>query len=266
MQWFDAGVNCFDERLPAQHTLAAAREQGVERLCLISTHASEWAPCITHARQQSQVISNTLGIHPHYADDATDDVLDALDQLLSKKQAVAVGECGLDFNRMYSQQSNQQRVFEAQLSLAAKYSLPVYLHERDAFAAQTALLSQYRARLCGGLVHCFTGDTNQLKTYVDMGFYIGITGWLCDPKRGQALREAVKFLPLSQLILETDAPYLFPKSLKPRKRNNEPANLPHIGHTLAELLRVPVNDIAQASFANACELFRVNRQEIAYAR
>ena len=133
-------------------------------------------------------------------------------------------------------------------------SLTWIVHERDAFTDQYALLNRYFNDLSGGLVHCFTSHKEHLKAYLDLGFYIGITGWVCDPKRGDELREALAYLPLDRIVLETDAPYLFPKGLKPRQRNNQPANLPFIAERVAELKQVTVEQLSQVSIINTNKL------------
>lgn len=254
MRWFDAGVNCFDTRMPLAETLAQAKANGVERLCVITTQESEWQQCLNWVEQYPDTLCCTLGVHPHNADNVSPSWLEDLHRNLAASHVAAVGECGLDFNRMFSSQAGQLRVFEQQLELACELQLPVYLHERDAFAHQYALLQTYCQRLDGGLVHCFTSHQEHLKAYLDLGFYIGITGWLCDQKRGHELREAMAYLPLERLVIETDAPYLFPKGLKPRARNNTPANLPYIAEIIAEIKKVSVEEVNQASIINTNQL------------
>ena len=131
------------------------------------------------------------------------------------------------------------------------------MHERDAFEQQIKLLSKHRASLSGGVVHCFTGSLLQMQEYIDLGFYIGITGWVCDPKRGDALRQAVSKLPLNRVLLETDAPYLMPKTLKSKSRNNQPANLPHIAQAVASIMNIGLSELQQCSLDNALTLFQL---------
>ncbi|WP_100642739.1 TatD family hydrolase [Alteromonas facilis] len=254
MRWFDAGVNCFDDRLPLAETLEAARTKGVDRMCVIATHQRDWDKCLAWASQYPENLCCTIGVHPHYADGVSADWLTQLTHLANTHSVSAIGECGLDFNRMFSTQENQLHVFEQQLRLAADLKLPVYLHERDAFDQQYQLLSEYHSTLVGGLVHCFTSHKEHLKAYLDLGFYIGITGWICDPKRGDALRDALQYLPLDRLILETDSPYLFPKGFKPRTRNNTPAHLPYIAQQVADLKNITVEQVNQVSIINTTQL------------
>lgn len=257
MPWFDAGVNLFDDRMPAEETITLAGQAGVNRLCLITTHPNEWAEAEALYQQYPDTLCYTLGIHPHHAKDAKPEHWDTLVAMAASPGVVAIGECGLDYNRDFSPRPVQRAVFEKQLSIAVALNKPVYLHERDAFEDQCTLLNQHLSLLPGGIAHCFTGNATQIQAYLGMGLYIGITGWLCDEKRGGALRDAVQHLPLDKLILETDAPYLYPKTLKPRRRNNSPAYLPHVGQTLATLLSQRIENIEQASYTNSLTLFKL---------
>lgn len=168
---------------------------------------------------------------------------------------VAVGECGLDFNRNFSTKENQLNAFQAQLMSAAQHNKTIYLHERDAFDEQIGLLKQHLPNIPNAIVHCFTGSRAQMEAYLDLGCYIGITGWVCDDKRGGDLQEAVKHLPLDKLLLETDAPYLFPKNVKPRAKNNEPCFLGHIAQKVAQLKGIELQTLSKASVENANNVF-----------
>ena len=170
---------------------------------------------------------------------------------------VAVGECGLDFFRNFSPPDAQERAFVAQLELAAECGLPVFLHQRDAHERFTAILTEHRKSLTGGVAHCFTGGPAELEAYLELGLYIGVTGWLCDDRRGAALRAALPRIPLDRLLLETDAPYLLPRDLaeKPRNRRNEPAFLPHVLAKTAEGLGMPIDSVARAATENTEKLF-----------
>jgi len=133
----------------------------------------------------------------------------------------------------------------------------VFLHQRDAHERFTAILAEHRDGLVGGVAHCFTGGPAELDAYLELDLYIGVTGWLCDDRRGGALREALPRIPLDRLLLETDAPYLLPRDLdvKPRNRRNEPAFLPHVLAKAAEGLGVSVETAARAATENTERLF-----------
>ena len=255
MAWFDAGINMFDARMPVEQTIENALDAGVSRLCLITTHPNEWQQAEHYYQQFPQQLSYTLGIHPHNAKDARPEHWQELRVRAQQPGVVAIGECGLDFNRDFSPRDTQRAVFAEQLALAVELNKPVYLHERDAFDDQLAILKPFKAQLIGGIAHCFTGSAEQMRTYLALGLYIGVTGWVCDAKRGEALRAALGELPLERLILETDAPYLYPKDRKPRQRNNAPAYLPHIGQTVAQIKTLSVEQVQNSSFNNAKALF-----------
>jgi TatD DNase family protein len=178
---------------------------------------------------------------------------------LDHAEVVAVGECGLDYFRDFSPRDLQQRAFVAQLELAAESRRPVFLHQRDAHEDFLRLLRPFRDALAGGVAHCFTGGPRELEDCLELDLYIGVTGWLCDERRGAALREAAREIPLERLLIETDAPYLLPRDLqpKPRSRRNEPCYLPHILERLAALRAEPVTLLAETTRRNSEELFRL---------
>jgi TatD DNase family protein len=200
-------------------------------------------------------------VHPHHAADFDGHSTRALRAQLGNPAFVAVGECGLDFFRDYSPRAAQRHAFAAQLELAAEVRKPVFLHQRDAHDEFVAALRPVRAQLVGGVAHCFTGGPRELETYLELDLHIGVTGWVCDERRGAELRAAVPLIPLERLLLETDAPYLLPRDLtpKPRSRRNEPQFLPHVLERVARLMNQPVERVAQASTANAERLFNLAR-------
>jgi TatD DNase family protein len=254
--WFDAGVNLFSQQFDEDRNEVVDRAQaaGVAQLLLISSDLAETIANLDYCQQHSGLMT-TAGVHPHQAAAVSDDWLSQLTAFLKHSEVAAIGECGLDFNRMFSPQEQQVRVFSAQLSLAKQLQKAVYLHERDAFSTQLALLKEYGIN--HGIAHCFTGDAAQLKAYLDLGLYIGITGWLCDERRASMLQDALCYLPLDRLILETDAPYLRPRNLKPKpkSRRNEPALLSAIAEQIALLRGWSMADIAKHSRQNAEALF-----------
>ena len=262
MSWFDAGVNLTDRRFEQRigDVLSHASLAKVSHILVIGTSLddSQKALALTRCNNQSNVsISCTAGFHPHNAKlmKTEDDAL--LKALFDEPEVVAIGECGLDFNRNFSPPDIQLNVFERQLELASETSLPIYLHERDAFEEQIKLLRKYESGINQGIVHCFTGDIKQLADYLELGLYVGITGWICDPERGGALREAVTQLPLDKLLLETDAPYLAPKGIRPRPKYNQPSLLPHIAQVVADIKSISINELEKQSFDNACRLFSI---------
>lgn len=254
--WCDIGVNLLSEQFAAdrQQVLERAVNAGVKQQVLIGSDIAESQLNFAFCQQQSGLVT-TAGVHPHYAADVSVDWLLQLESLLTETKVVAIGECGLDFNRDFSPRPQQQDVFAQQLQLAVQYKRAVYLHERDAFTTQIAMLKQYNIHQ--GVAHCFTGNVQQLRAYLDLGLYIGITGWVCDDKRGIELQQAIAYIPDDRLVLETDAPYLLPKTIqpKPKSRRNEPAYLPYVAAKVAQLKQCSLAEVAQLSWQNSQQLF-----------
>lgn len=257
---FDVGVNLFNAQfdLDRNEVIDRAKAAGVQSMLLISTDIEE-----TRKNQlESELDANffcTAGVHPHYSASVTPNELQQLETLLTHHKVVAVGECGLDFNRDFSPRDRQIEVFELQLELAKNVKKPVYLHERDAFDTQLALLKHHQIQQ--GVAHCFTGNVQQMRAYLDLGLYIGITGWLCDERRHNQLVEALNYLPLDRLLIETDAPYLLPRTLqqKPKSRRNEPMYLLEIVSYIASLTGKSVDQIRQTSVANSYRVFNLSQ-------
>jgi TatD DNase family protein len=205
------------------------------------------------------MLSATVGVHPHHASDFSRTTNANLENLIREHSnvVVAVGETGLDFNRDFSPRPEQEKAFEAQLELAANTDLPVFLHERDAYQRQYPILKSVRDDIKAGVIHCFTGTRKHLYGYLDLDLYIGITGWVCDPKRGLELRQLISDIPLERLMIETDAPYLLPKTLdtKPKNGRNEPCYLPVVLETIAELRDIPPDELAAVITQNTIQFF-----------
>lgn len=235
MQLIDIGVNLTNSRFDGQHEalLARARDAGVAQMVLTGTSlaCSEQALALALRHDPStERLFTTAGVHPHEASTWSAGSERQLAALLDERAVVAVGECGLDFNRDFSPRPAQEAAFEAQLALAVKFQLPVFVHERDAFGRTEAILKGFRDQLPAVVVHCFTGERQALFGYLDLDMHIGITGWICDERRGGHLHELVGNIPRGRLMLETDAPYLLPRTLRPKPKNgcNEPAFLPEV--------------------------------------
>lgn len=257
MRWFDCGINLTNSRLShdVAGVLQRAQAVGVNRLLVIGTNLAESAQALALCEQFPEQLVATVGVHPHDAAAAPADFIEQLQQLAVHPSVVAIGECGLDFNRNYSPPEVQLAVFEAQLKLAATLQLPVYLHERDAHQAQCELLERHRASIPKMLTHCFTGGKKELARYLELGCYIGITGWVCDERRGQELQQAVIDIPDNRLLVETDAPYLTPRTVRPRSAFNEPCFLPAVGAVLAQLRQQTVAEVAATTWQNSLEFF-----------
>jgi len=235
--------------------VARARAAGVATLIVTGTTVLE-------SRLAAEIADRfdlycTAGVHPHHARDCNDTTIAELRHLAVHPRCVAIGECGLDFNRNYSPHPDQEKWFIAQLELGLELGRPLFLHSRDAHPRFAEMLRRYRPPR--GVAHCFTGEKDELHAYIELGLYIGITGWICDERRGQHLLKLVSDIPSDRLLLETDSPYLTPRDMRPqpKARRNEPAFLPHIAKTVARALGRPVEEVAAETSRNAQTLFGI---------
>ncbi|MFO0578552.1 MAG: TatD family hydrolase [Polyangia bacterium] len=263
-RYIDIGVNLTHRSFGPDRpeVIARARAAGVGPLIVTGTSLAHSREAVALCRAHPGALFATAGVHPHEAARCDARTLAELRELARAPEVVAVGECGLDFNRDFSPRPVQERVFAQQIELALSLDKPLFLHERDAHARFLAILDGHARP--GGLpvpavVHCFTGGPQELAAYLLRGFYIGITGWICDERRGAELQRALPAVPLDRLLLETDAPFLLPRDL-PRKLaqgRNEPATLPHIAGAIARYTRRTPAEIAAATTDNARRFFRL---------
>ncbi len=245
--------------------IARALAAGVEHMVVTGSDVEQSAAAAELASQRSDCLSATAGIHPHHASEMNGDSIAKLRELSKHEQVVAVGECGLDYFRNFSTHEQQLAAFEAQLELAAEVQLPVFLHQRDAHDDFVGILKPWRDRLTRAVAHCFTGTRNELQAYLDLDLYIGITGWICDERRGLHLREVIADIPANRLMIETDAPYLLPRDLKPRPsgRRNEPAYLPHVLAAVAASKNADPDRVAEETSQTARRFFALPDPESA---
>lgn len=255
----DIGANLTHDSFDADRdeVIDSAAACGVTRLIVTGSTVEGSRQAAALAETRPGALFATAGVHPHHAADWDEGAADALRPLFRHPSVVAVGECGLDYFRNFSPREAQRAAFQAQLELAAECGLPVFLHQRDAHDDFLEVLRPMTGRLNGGVAHCFTGDARMLRDYLDLGLYIGITGWICDERRGRHLLELVRDIPRERLLLETDSPYLTPRDLRPQPagRRNEPALLPHVARAVARALGRPVEELAAQTTRNAVELF-----------
>lgn len=240
--------------------LARARDAGLGHMMVTATDVVDSAAAIELCRGHAD-LSCTVGVHPHAAAKTLaegGDWVGELRALAARKPVCAIGEAGLDFYRNFSPPEDQHAVFDAQIRLAAELGLPLFVHDRDSGGAVYDALMNQAGQLNGVVIHCFTGDEADLRRYLAAGFHIGVTGWVCDRRRGEPLRGLIPQIPLDRLLIETDAPFLLPHgaaSPTADKRRNEPCLLPFIARTIAELRNVPTAELARQTAANARRLF-----------
>ena len=254
----DIGVNFHSSQFKglAGELLDRAAAAGVTHLLATGTslRASELA--LEFARTHERVWA-TAGVHPHDASHWTDRSATQFAPLWADAHVVAVGECGLDYNRMFSPMHEQRVAFEAQVAAAVRLDKPLFLHCRDAFDDFRAMLKDAAAAGAHGVVHCFTDGAREAEAFLELGFDLGITGWVTDAARGTALRDAMRVIPVDRLHLETDAPYLRPKNAGKTRPYNEPALLPFVAKAVAELKAMDVAALAAQATANSRRLFKL---------
>ncbi len=260
----DIGANLAHDSFEADRdaVLARARAAGVTAIVVTGSSTDNSRKALALARAHPGVLWATAGLHPHHAAEYSAAHEAAFRELAGNTEVVALGECGLDYFRDLSPRADQRRAFAAQLALAAELGKPLFLHQRDAHADFLPMLKEHRGRLADTVVHCFTDTPAALEDYLSLGCSIGITGWVCDERRGLPLRQAVKVIPDDRLLVETDAPYLLPRTVpaavaRSLHRRNEPMFLPYVVRALAEARGQDEAHVAAVTAANAKRFFRL---------
>ena len=245
----------FQDDLPA--VLQRAQEAGVAQMVVTGSDAASAREALRLAQQHPGLLFATAGLHPHHASDLDTDTLVLFRDLAQQPGVVALGEMGLDFFRDISPRKDQEQAFHQQLQLAVELNRPVFLHQRDAHERFLPILKEYREHIPAAVAHCFTGSEKELNDYLDLDLHIGITGWICDERRGAHLLDIVQSIPDNRLMLETDSPYLMPRTIRPRPktRRNEPANLPYVLATVAQVRKQSEAHVARATTATARQFF-----------
>ena len=261
MNLIDIGANLTHDSFDPDRSevIERAREAGVARMVVTGADVEHSRAAIDLAGRWPGVLSATAGVHPHHAGDFGAAMEAELDSLLGKPGVVAAGECGLDYFRDFSPREAQRHAFTRQIELGIRHGLPLFLHQRDAHEDFIAILDEFNGNLPATVVHCFTGGAEELDHYLERDFHVGITGWICDERRGHHLLDLVPRIPAGRLMLETDAPYLLPRDLKPRPRTrrNEPMWLPHIAEVVAQARGETIEELAAHTTATAGAFFRI---------
>jgi TatD DNase family protein len=259
MELVDIGVNLAHESFADDRAdvLARAHAAGVAQIVITGSTVESSHAAQRLAGGQPGVLACTAGVHPHHAVELNAAALGELRALAALPGVRALGECGLDYFRDLSPRETQREAFRRQLELAAELRMPVFMHVRDAHEDFIALVREYRAALPAAVAHCFTGGLRELEACLELDLHIGITGWVCDERRGGELQRAAPRVPAGRLMLETDAPYLLPRSLRPHpaSRRNEPAWLPEVARVLAALRGESVEALAAHTTATARAFF-----------
>lgn len=264
MKLFDSHCH-LDDRVYAKDLDAVfdrAETAGVKALMVVGIDEDASRKAIGLARARPRVFAS-VGVHPHDAKSCSEPVLDRLKTLAADPGVKAWGETGLDFNRMFSPRDIQESWFIRQLGIARDLDLPLIFHERDSNGRFMEILRNHGGEGLAGVVHCFSGTPDELRGYLELGLYIGITGVLTVKGRGADLRDMVGSIPASRLLVETDAPYLTPVPERNKHRRNEPA---FVKSTLLKLAEVRGDDpeaLSETIWQNTCRLYRIDEKELA---
>ena len=256
IKYYDIGLNLFCRQFPEPEKIIRGAEN--EGVCCILTGSDMKENSRINDFVKNHNVFGTAGIHPHNADRAKQEDFEQMEKIFSENEKiVAVGECGLDYDRMFSARENQIRCLEKHIVLAEKLHMPLFLHERSAADDFTIRFKKHPEICKNSVVHCFTGDKKTLDRYLSMGFSIGITGWICDDRRGGELREAVSMIPLDRILVETDAPYLTPKNVPNLNRTNVPQNVKYVVRELAKYMKVPEEELIEYTRKNTERIFHL---------
>ncbi|WP_094751575.1 TatD family hydrolase [Psychromonas sp. CD1] len=257
----DIGINLTHSRFDKDinNVIEDAKKAGIQALIVIGTNIQESKKAIALCITDPQFLYCSVGIHPHDANTLNDNSIVILRQLAEHPQVKAIGECGLDFNRNYSTPDEQEKAFTAQLALAVELQLPIFMHQRDAHRRFIDLLKPYIKKIPKAVLHCFTGSEIELEECLALGLHIGITGWVCDERRGVALLNLLKLIPSERLMIETDGPYLLPRSMRPKPKSsrNEPKYLPYIAEVIADARGESTIELIQKTMRNSQQFFNI---------
>ncbi len=241
-----------------EQVLARARQAGVGLIINVGIGRESSQAVVRTAARHPEVYA-TVGVHPHAAGSLSPQDLAALKELALHPKVVAVGEIGLDFYRRRAPEEVQRRGFREQLDLAWELHKPVVVHTREATEDTLAILTEYKGRLAGGVMHCFGGSLAQARAFLDLGFYLSFSGVLTYPKAGP-LREVAKEVPLDRVLVETDCPYLAPQPW--RGKRNEPAYVVAVAETLAQLHGLPLEEVAWRTWENTLAVFGLTHAQL----
>ena len=256
IKYYDIGLNLFCRQFPDPERIV---ENGLANgVCCILTGTDRRENQQIDAFLRTHKAYGTAGIHPHNADSARKEDFEQIKRLMGENDRIlAVGECGLDFDRMFSSRENQIRCLEKHIVLAEGLDKPLFLHERGAAEEFVRRFKKHPDICRKSVVHCFTGDKKVLDQYLSMGFSIGITGWICDDRRGKELREAVKIIPLDRILIETDAPYLTPRDVPGLGRINVPENIVYVARELAKYMGIAEDELILHARQNTERIFGI---------
>lgn len=259
MKLVDIGININSQlKDDLVEVLHNAKKHHVDTILLTTVDETSFQDNINYCELDLPIpLYTTWGLHPHHAKHLNKFISKSKTLMDSKPESVkAIGEFGLDFFRMISSKDDQEKAMHFFMNYAKDTILPLFLHEREAFPAFHAILKEHHISN-KGVVHCFTGNKNEVRAYLDLDMYIGITGWICDERRNGDLLEAMHYIPVEKMMIETDSPYLKPRTVKSKSIRNEPAYLIHILKKVAEIKKMPFEELSKILYNNSMEFFNI---------
>ncbi|WP_323736376.1 TatD family hydrolase [Methanosphaera sp. ISO3-F5] len=260
MELIDIGLNLMHKSYDKDRldVLREARKVGVTKSIITGSSIRSSISAVEYARGNSCVYA-TCGVHPHDAKTCDENTIDTLRKLAEEDCVVAIGECGLDYNRNFSPQPVQRKWFEKQIELAEELDMPLFLHDRESYDDFAKIMRKHSKVASRSVVHCFTGTKYEAEDYLDLGCYIGVTGWICDERRNDELLKAIKVIPPERLMIETDGPFLLPRDLspKPKKNRNDPKYLPHILKRIAKEMNMDYEELGDIVTSNTRKFFKI---------
>jgi len=272
----DGGTNLTHRKFHElnDYVVARALAGGVQKMVVTGLKWNACKAAVVMARTRPNILYAAVGIHPHHVkEDWNDKTADGLEELIKSPGVVAIGECGLDFNKDYSPRELQETAFKKQVELAVRHKKALLVHDRDAHQNILDILKEFEDALPSVVIHCFTGSKDQIKTYIERGYYIGVTGYLCKEKYGETLRDAIKdgTLPLDRIIVQTNAPYMTPNTprndLDPVSQTlldacaveNEPCTLSIIVRQIAKCISQEPRQVADVLTETAMKVYRFQK-------
>ena len=254
---FDIACNFTSERFDSDldDVISSAISKNVDKFLVVSAELDDTKKIQEIKCKYPENCLITLGVHPHHAKTFNDKSSMIMDTYIKDINPNSIGETGLDFFRNISSYDEQIYAFNEQIKLAIKFNKPLFLHQRESHEDFIKVLKNYTADLPPCVVHCFTGTQDELDAYLELDFFIGLTGWICDERRNKDLRSSIKNIPLDKLMIETDCPYLIPRNLKTKNNRNEPKYLPHIANEISLLMDIPSDEIISRTYNNSIKFF-----------
>lgn len=261
MELIDIGLNLMHKSYSKdrENVMKEANKVNVTKAIITGSSIPSSISAVEYASKYPELLYATCGVHPHDAKTCNENTIQTLRELSQNDCVVAIGECGLDYNRNYSPQHIQKKWFEEQVKLAEEVDKPLFLHDRESYDDFAKILRKHKTVAKRSVVHCFTGTKYEAEDYLNLGCYIGVTGWICDERRNQELLKAIKIIPPEKLMIETDGPFLLPRDFtkRPKQNRNEPKYLPHILKRIAKEMNIEEDKLAKQVTDNTKKFFGI---------